>query len=250
MTLGDNRETTRHEITKIDIHPDFGLNWVKRFSRFDADLAVLTLNSPVKFGSSIKEVYVPLSDTSVAGESGLAVRHFFDDEPDTQVNTKLINIPTSLPQECIFLDNRYMQDLSRRGFCAGSTGQIPCNRDGGGGFHVCINNEWNIYGIFATALINDKGGCDRSKPAIFTNVSLFANWIKEKVPSIEQEREEEGYPRFITENKGFKLDSIKSSEQYNVSFRYQDDDIISRESAIVIEGDMMGPTLDYRDNLL
>lgn len=56
----------------------------------------------------------------------------------------------------------------------------------GGGYFVSSNNVWYLRGIFASFAINEDGTCDISKPAIFTDILEFKDWVDEimkKFPS-------------------------------------------------------------------
>lgn len=64
---------------------------------------------------------------------------------------------------------------------SGGGGSTPCSGDSGGGYFTTVNSKTFLRGIVSSAsVITDKSGfyCDTQKPAVFTDVGKFAEWIE------------------------------------------------------------------------
>lgn len=49
--------------------------------------------------------------------------------------------------------------------------------DSGGAFAVKVGDKYYLRGIVSAALLNLEGQCSRTDYVVFTDVSLYSNWI-------------------------------------------------------------------------
>lgn len=165
----------------MHLHPDFYKDTESNVKRYDADIAVLKLNSSVPKNFLHRVICLPSARATIDGNYGTVVGHGHNEMGQLEDIPKYIKISAISWQDCIFNDQRYVNYLSKRGFCAGEVGQIPCSGDSGGGFYVNDNNRWQIYGIVSASLADNSSQCEVTKKTIFTNVMSFVGWVKEKM---------------------------------------------------------------------
>lgn len=78
--------------------------------------------------------------------------------------------------------------MSRRGLCVGGEGYGPCNGDSGGGIFTAQGGKWFVRGITSVSLLNVHMDCNVNRPAGFTNVGMFSEWIEGFLDEGEQMR--------------------------------------------------------------
>lgn len=162
-------------VSKIDIHDD----WNPLAQKYDADIAMLTLEHQIQFTRFIKPICLweletePESTTGVVAGWGKSNTNSNHEEIPKQ-----LQMPFHKNEHC-FLDHSVLVDISSpRTFCGGSgDGTGVCNGDSGGGFLVLHQKRLYLKGIVSSSVTSFAGMCDVTKYAIFTNVFEYKNWI-------------------------------------------------------------------------
>lgn len=192
-------------VSSIYIHPE----WNIYAESFDADIAVLMLESVIKYSDLIIPICLP-SQVEIKLEQvddlmGVVVGYGRSEEdPSHGVVPRKIQIPTVAQTKC-FLRNENLASLSsNRTFCAGLPGVAPCNGDSGGGFYIRPKSTFVIEGIVSISLADENGFCDPQELVVFTHIAKFSDWIQN-----------------VTQNDGFKIntwDSAQCDEEDNGYF--------------------------------
>jgi secreted trypsin-like serine protease len=159
------------------MHPD----WNTLTESFDADIAVLVLESNVAFSRYIQPVCLLSSSSNLAAADSGVVVGYGKSEDETKIHE---NIPKMLSSQIhsnphCFLDNRALARISSgRTFCGGpGRGIGVCRGDSGGGLYVTDGNAYYLRGIVSSSLIGGQYGCDVDTYSVFTDILKFINWI-------------------------------------------------------------------------
>ncbi|KAG5670174.1 hypothetical protein PVAND_000455 [Polypedilum vanderplanki] len=172
------------EIIEIIMHDD----WKPYITRYDADIALLILESQVELSEFIQIVCLPSSWQSndlIEGEVvgyGVSEKTDFTEPEDTPKKAKLKKPPTN--ENCFLQDSILTSISSNRTFCAGGENKGVCSGDSGGGFYIQRESTWYLQGIVSSSLINEQRRCDVTTYAVFTNIAIYVNWIWEKVDGL------------------------------------------------------------------
>jgi len=169
-----------HQVNGIYIHEGYN-------AYYQNDIAILTIEPPVRFDSFIQPICLPTPDSPVlqANEELVAIGWGrISGEPDTNISplnlqqVKLAYVPTTNPncsdlfQESVGVHPGQM--------CAGKPGYNVCQGDSGGPLMRRIRKPytetyyWHQMGI-ASATIDC--GWNSTWPDIYTNVPYYYNWI-------------------------------------------------------------------------
>lgn len=163
----------------IYIHPE----WNIYAESYDADIAVLSLESFIEYSDKIIPICLPPHiDVKVEQKDelmGVVVGYGrSEDASKHEIVPKRIEIPTVTQTKC-FLDNENLALLSsNRTFCAGLKGRTPCNGDSGGGFFIKPKSTFVIEGIVSTSLAESNGFCNPNHFVVFTYVAKHVTWIQ------------------------------------------------------------------------
>lgn len=177
--LHDPRTVTSG-VAALHIHPDFLMD--PRGS-YDADIAVLTLQSMVTFSELVKPVclWAGSSDESeVFGKSGVVVGWGKDESGQLVTKApKRSVVPIVSSVECIRSSETLVRITSPRTICAGGRNDVgPCNGDSGGGLILFENGTWQLRGIVSVALADPiTGNCNLKEFVVFSDVAKFLGWI-------------------------------------------------------------------------
>jgi len=184
VLLGVHNLSMQHEVGRfpyavqtIHKHPD----WNPNTERYDADIAVMILETEVTFTRHIQPICLMHSSSILATKTeGVVVGYGKDEDP----NTNHLNIPKSIKlpihqnEDCFLKDSVFAQLSSKRTFCGGSgNGTGTCKGDSGSGFVVTDGTAYYLRGIVSASLNNLTYGCDVDTYSIFTNVLKFTDWI-------------------------------------------------------------------------
>lgn len=162
-------------VGKVNIHPE----WRANVDSFDADIAVLALQSRVAFTDFIKPICWP--SRKIENFEGTIVGWGKSESNSIHENTPRQANVTAVPNETCFLSNGdFVKISSTRTFCAHADNSGPCNGDSGGGLFVHSHAGWLIRGIISSSVVI-AGSCDVSKHAIYTNVFAFSDWVQERL---------------------------------------------------------------------
>lgn len=121
----NERNYIKQGASKIIIHPE----WREDEESFDADIAIIKMRESVIFTDYISPICLPTSSINVFDVYGSVAGYgltelSFDGKPEKA--PKFIRIPTVSQEECLFDNTEYAKRASRRTFCAGEKGKIPC----------------------------------------------------------------------------------------------------------------------------
>lgn len=180
MLLGGYNLSTKNEsdilrigVIVANLHPQ----WKMYGNKYDADLAILVLGKNIKFTNYIQPICLPTNNIT-DGTTGTIMGYDLTDngtKPHLEFpRHAVMNVSNSV--YCL------TTDLSpTRTFCSnGGDGNLNLNeRDAGGGFFMRSGSTWVQYGILSTVDVNATGHGDTNPIAVYTNVSMFTNWIKE-----------------------------------------------------------------------
>jgi hypothetical protein len=119
-------------VENLLIHKD----WKTHTVPYDGDIALLTVESDVKFKSNIQPICLPplewknkaLQEGKIAGW-GLSERSDFTKVEDIPRKTKINAPPTN--EQCFLMQSELLPLSSSRTFCAGGNNTGPCKGDSG-----------------------------------------------------------------------------------------------------------------------
>lgn len=187
-------------VSEIIIHPD----WEYEARNYDADIAVLKLETSIVFNLNVKSIkwqpscydfvrigyavsfnlffstklWVSLRSSYKVGWGRSEKSNLFDHK-DHEKMSKQILLNAVSNEDCFIEFNQIASFSSRRTFCAGWPGHEAnvCTGDSGSGFYVkTAGNEWILQGIVSSAdYINNT--CVVNAYSVFTKVFEFSNWI-------------------------------------------------------------------------
>lgn len=187
-------------VSEIIIHPD----WEYETRSYDADIAVLKLETSIVFNPNVKSIkwqpschdfvrigyavsftlfcsskfWVSLRSSYKVGWGRSEKSNLFDHK-DHEKMSKQILLNAVSNEDCFIEFNQIASFASRRTFCAGWPGHEAnvCTGDSGSGFYVkTTSNEWILQGIVSSAdYVNNT--CIVNAYSVFTKVFEFSNWI-------------------------------------------------------------------------
>ncbi|XP_070501502.1 uncharacterized protein [Chironomus tepperi] len=162
-----------HAVQSINMHPD----WNTLTESYDADIAVLVLDTEVNFSRFIQPIC--LARTSSAS-TGVVVGYgkSEDGSKDLENIPKILETPIHSNEDC-FLKNYLLAQLSsKRTFCGGTgTGSGVCIGDSGNGLFVTDGTSYYLRGIVSASLLNVNRECDVDTYSVFTDVTKYIDWI-------------------------------------------------------------------------
>jgi len=177
--LNDTFEVGRfpYAVQSFEIHQD----WNPRTDTYDADIAVIVLETEVTFSNYIQPICLMDSSSSVAIRTeGVVVGYGKDETPNIyNLNIpKSISMPIHQNEDCFLKDSIFAKLSSKRTFCGGTgNGTGVCKGDSGSGLVVTDGSAYYLRGIVSASLYNQTYGCDVDTYSIFTNVLKFTDWI-------------------------------------------------------------------------
>jgi len=186
VLLGVHDLSTQHEVGRfpyavqnIHIHPD----WDPQTDTYDADIAVMILETEVTFSKYIQPICLMDSNSALATNTeGTVVGYGKDEDPyrDHLNIPKSINLLIHQNEDCFLKNYDLARFSSKRTFCGGSgNGTGICLSDSGSGFIVTDGTAYYLRGIVSASLYNMTYGCDVDTYSIFTNALKFTDWINE-----------------------------------------------------------------------
>ncbi|XP_070504773.1 transmembrane protease serine 9-like [Chironomus tepperi] len=180
VLLGVHNLSSRYEIGRvtfavksINIHPDWNIN----VQTFDADIAILELDSEITFNNYIQPICLAQPESSVASNSsGVVIGFGRSENKGIEDVAKILEIPLIDYHKCSEgEDHRHL--ISPRTFCGGTKdGRGVCDGDSGSGVYVKHNGRTYLRGIVSSSL-STVYECDVNKYAVFTEVTKFYDWI-------------------------------------------------------------------------
>lgn len=168
---------TPYAIQSVNIHPE----WSSHSENFDADIAVLVLETEVTYNKYILPSCVAFSGSNEAAITKGIVVGFGQSEDTTKVHEtipKVLEMPIHSNDDCFFKFHALLKLSSKRTFCGGTgTGIGVCRGDSGGGLFVYENGAFSLRGIISSSLIGGPYGCDVDVYSVFTDVTKYVDWI-------------------------------------------------------------------------
>lgn len=164
---------------KIWVHPD----WKHYTDDYDADIALMTLEVPLTFSTSIHPICLWQVDTEPIQASATIVGWGRSESGTLHENTPRDVVLDILPNEDCFLKSHRLAAISsKRTFCGGNPkeGKTACNGDSGSGMFIQSANVWYLRGIVSSSFISN-GICDINDYAVYTDVLKFTSWINQIV---------------------------------------------------------------------
>ncbi|XP_070506880.1 serine protease gd-like [Chironomus tepperi] len=167
---------TANSIQSVHVHPD----WNIKSDDYDADIAVLVLETEVLFNKYIQPACIVQPDTNEAAIAKGVIIGYGKSEDTTKIHEnipKVLEMPIHTNLNCFLKFLPLVQLSSSRTFCAGSAnGSGACHGDNGNGLFVYANGLFYLRGIISAGLFN-KGKCDVYAYSIFTDVTKYVDWI-------------------------------------------------------------------------
>lgn len=112
---------------EMHIHDSYDPYGMKAMGKFDADIAILATIEEIKFSTYTRKICLPPADVNVFNIDGYVVGYGLELDQLVHENIlKYAKIPSVDQAECIFSDEVFPTLASKRTFCAGAPGKIPC----------------------------------------------------------------------------------------------------------------------------
>uniref|UniRef100_A0A0K2TYQ2 Uncharacterized protein n=1 Tax=Lepeophtheirus salmonis TaxID=72036 RepID=A0A0K2TYQ2_LEPSM len=176
----DDKEAHKHidaRVRRVIIH--------RRFDKYsyEYDIALIRLNTPVKFRPNIIPICLPDTNSELVGEVG-TVTGWGRRTEYGQISPVLreVHIPIISNSKCMSMYRKSGQNewIPKIFICAGTTngGRDSCEGDSGGPLVIKRKNgRWGLAGIISWGI-----GCgDRNRPGVYTRISEFTNWISTNI---------------------------------------------------------------------
>lgn len=149
------------------------------------DIGLLKLNRNVDFSKYIQPICLwdESPNDMVSRQTGYVVGWGFTETQDEPVEVlREAQMPIIETAQCLEVSrDSFGQFLSSTNYCAGyKNGTSVCSGDSGSGMYINLNGLWKIRGIVSLgAKPKDGATCNFDDYALFTNVLMFIDWIKE-----------------------------------------------------------------------
>jgi secreted trypsin-like serine protease len=179
LDKADEDRAVEHEVWEVILHED----WDYTSNDFDADIALVVLESEVDLRKRFTVGVVCLPSASQAEVSGIGIiagwgiskRSEANQEPHDSTPNEL-ELPAVTKAQCVDADHRLHILLTDRNFCAGFVNQnkSACVGDSGGGF-VQYDKEtkaYSITGIVSSSLKDNVGSCRIDLYSVFTDLKM------------------------------------------------------------------------------
>lgn len=186
----------KHEVSSIIIHPD----WDSEHPRFDADISLAALATDVTFNDRIQPICLPKPSQTEPSGNGIIIG-WGRSKLDDFVNTKPDKLETQIVSNsvCFLRVPNLVYIASNRTFCSGLVNRSKslCAGDSGSGFVAVDQNfeHYEVKGIVSSSLLTPFG-CNTEVYSLFTDVTKFVDWIREKIAEVENEITRDGFCRF------------------------------------------------------
>ncbi|XP_070522387.1 modular serine protease-like [Cardiocondyla obscurior] len=164
-------------------------------SNYGSDIALLILRRPVVVNLAVGPVCVPRNSDAIlheyqqTGGLGLVAGMGLTENDTFSSALRVTTMKIISDNECRRSQNRdFRKYITYTSFCAGwANGTGVCNGDSGGGLVLQRPNSsvWEVHGVVSVS--PRKPGtsiCDPNFYAVFTKVSVYANWIHEIIENI------------------------------------------------------------------
>ncbi|XP_019868246.1 trypsin-1 [Aethina tumida] len=180
IAFSDHDRTAVNRFSRITVR---GVKKIREHEAFDAytynnDIAVLELDEPVDFGSSIQPICLPEAGADYSGRIALVAGWGRTAEQSKPSNVlRKVAVPVWSKKECI--SSGYGErKISENMFCAGYPDgeKDACQGDSGGPLHM--SNELGDMELIG--VVSWGRGCARPNlPGVYTKVTNYLDWVYE-----------------------------------------------------------------------
>jgi len=173
------------KVKSIHVHPD----WNTDVRSYDANIAILELKNDVQFNNFIQPICLADDETEITQFPigtvvGFGIITDLNKNKMTSISNvaKKLEIPFRNYHDCSKESPVHRDFISARMFCGGpADGRGVCRGDGGGGVYVLYNEKFYLRGLTSSTLLNDDYKCDTHKQALFTDITMFYDWINGEI---------------------------------------------------------------------
>ncbi|CAG9810111.1 unnamed protein product [Chironomus riparius] len=190
VLLGSHDLSLIHEINRIVILiEDIKVhdNWNHELDAFINDIAVVVLSDEPDHNAKISPICLTSPDSPVLSVTEGTVIGYGKTEDTSKKYSQIpkrAHTPIHKIKTCIRQYPGIQQFASKTSFCGGhGNGTGACLGDSGGGLFASYNNTYYLFGIVSASLTNTKIGCDVHSYTLYTNVTMFFQWIQDIKPS-------------------------------------------------------------------
>ncbi|XP_070504895.1 uncharacterized protein [Chironomus tepperi] len=183
VTLGtadssENKGVIR-KVVETKMHPDW--NDIVG-TPYDADLAIIKLDRPVKFSNKIRPACLPKSHEKVFEIEGYVAGFGVSNDDVLDGKLRFLKIPTVTQENCLWHPSGFSTTASKRTFCGGDLTKSACRGDSGAGFVVkSFKSTFEVIGIVSAAILARDENCRANSYTVFTSVPLFVDWILREI---------------------------------------------------------------------
>lgn len=149
-------------------------NWDSKSTRYNDDIALIRLSSPVTFDSFIQPICLMTND-QVVSNGKVAGWGSVDNSGTTADIAKIAELTFLSLCDCLLRNYLLGQMAWKDSFCAHSEVNGVCKGDSGSGFYVHIQNKKYLKGLVSSSVIRD---CSENSIAIYTDISKYYGFIK------------------------------------------------------------------------
>lgn len=171
-------ERVAKTLSDVIVHEE----WNPLAERYDADIAILILETKVQFTTYIQPVCLGSSETPLLVEDAIVAGWGkSNDKRNFEPIPKYIKIRIQNNEDCFLAESELAKISSKRTLCAGSSnGAGVCLGDSGGGLFVNDGGYFYLQGIVSASQISTLGdSCTITTNAVYTKVLEFKSWIQE-----------------------------------------------------------------------
>jgi len=177
-------EQQRFSVARLVKHP----NWVypnryDYYIKFNNDIAIVKLATPVQFNNNIQPICLPSSSSDNAADGSFGIvsgwGDLFENQKQGSKELRQVTVPVVSSTDC---SAPYPSLNSTTSFCAGYTegGKDSCQGDSGGPFFFKKSQGFVLYGV-----VSNGRGCARvGVPGLYTRVSNYLPWISSTITSL------------------------------------------------------------------
>lgn len=210
--LNNHYEIGRMSITpsKIIIHD----GWNPFVKRFTDDIAVLMLESEVKYTQYIQPICL-LRQNDGSKEGIVAGWGKSESSKNKHENIPLVvEIPIEPNAEC-YRKNYILATIAwDKSFCAGTKGVGVCSGDSGSAFFVKLGSKFYFKGLVSSSLKSDSG-CSTDDFSIYTDVTKYFDFIQNPQNSRKIPELLENIENFSTDDDSSKFSCGVTSSRLN-----------------------------------
>ncbi|XP_023161681.1 tryptase isoform X2 [Drosophila hydei] len=164
---------------RIVMHPEYS-------SRLqlqpDADIALITLDSPVIFNDIISPICLwETAETETEAEIGSIAGWGTDENGNSMTRyPRVVDAKIATVGECA---RRWkVQKILDRTLCAGNLdGSGPCLGDSGGGLMIKRNNRWLLRGVVSLGERSTVDHCNNNQYVLYCDLAKHMTWIRQYI---------------------------------------------------------------------